>query len=98
MPRTTRRRTHVRLTQSEVRQLGITRRLETEPWNEMTRAANASPNHVAKLDRWISIARNLNPALDDDQLKRLALRKRSEHYRELGRKSGEARRARVTAA
>jgi hypothetical protein len=42
-------------------------RLMTEDWDQMTRAASASPNHVKNLDRWIARAREANPALTDEQ-------------------------------
>lgn len=69
-------------------------RLSSEDWREMTRAARESPNHVANLDRWIKIARQLNPHLDDEQIARLAEKLQKDHYSRMGRISAENRRAR----
>ncbi|HEY1706397.1 MAG TPA: hypothetical protein VGG75_42535 [Trebonia sp.] len=66
-----------------------------EPWDQMTAQANASQNHVGSLERWFNAARAANPALDDVQTARLAERLRADHFRELGKRSGAARRARV---
>ncbi len=71
---------------------GIIARLASEDWYEMTRAANASANHVSSLDRWIARAREANPGLDDSQAGRLAVLLRREHYRRMGRLSVQARR------
>ncbi len=71
---------------------GIIARLASEDWNEMTKAANASANHVSSLDRWIARAREANPSLDDGQAERLAVLLRREHYRRMGRLSAQARR------
>lgn len=59
----------------------------------MTAQASASPRNPANLDRWRAQARKENPALDDEQVERQAERLRSDYYRELGKRSGEARRA-----
>lgn len=42
-------------------------RLMSEYWQKMTRAANASPMHVARRERWLRQAKAGNPSLDDDQ-------------------------------
>jgi hypothetical protein len=48
---------------------GIIARLTAKGGNEMTRAANASINHVNHLDGWGAA----NPSIDDSQAKRLAV-------------------------
>jgi len=74
-------------------------RLITEDWDQMTRAANASANHVRSLDRWIRQAREANPALSDDQAERLAILLRRQHYVRMGQLSARARKlARETQA
>jgi hypothetical protein len=74
-------------------------RLMTEDWNQMTAAANASPNHVASNDRWTRKAREANPALDDDQAYRLGQHLKKQHYVRMAKLSAEARRiARKAAA
>jgi hypothetical protein len=67
-------------------------RLITENWDEMTAAANASPNHVSNADRWTRKAREANPALDDDQAYRLGQHLKRAHYVRMGKLSAEARR------
>ena len=67
-------------------------RLMTEDWNAIPAAANASPNHVKSLDRWVAKAREANPALNDEQAERLGLMLRKAHYVKMGRLSAEARR------
>jgi hypothetical protein len=62
----------------------------------MTEKANASERHVGSLDRWTAQARAANPALDDVQAARLAQQLRAEHFRQLGKRSGEARRAKAS--
>lgn len=57
----------------------------------MTQAANASANHVKSLDRWIAKAKELNPALDDEQAERLGEMLRRDHYRRMGKLSARAR-------
>jgi hypothetical protein len=71
---------------------GMMTRLMTQPWDEMTAAANASANHVKSLDRWIVKAREANPSLSDDQAERLAVMMRKAHYVRMGKLSAEARR------
>ena len=61
-------------------------------WHEMTVPANASPNHVKSLDRWVALAVKANPALNPEQAERLALMMRKAHYVKMGRLSAEARR------
>lgn len=58
----------------------------------MTRAANASPNHVNHLDRWIIRVREANPDVDDGHAERLAIMLRREHYVRVGKLSAQARR------
>lgn len=78
---------------------GAMARLLTEDWNQMTRAANASANHISRLDRWVERARRDNPALSAEQAERLAALLRREHYRRMGKLSAQARRlARQAAA
>ena len=85
--------THGRpLTRSECGEAGITARLLNEDWTEMTKTANASPNHVKSLDRWVAKARETNPSLDDEQAGRLGLMMRKAHYVRMGKLSAEARR------
>jgi prephenate dehydrogenase len=67
-------------------------RLMTQDWHEMAAAANASPNHVSRLDRWVAKAREANPALNDEQAERLGLMMRKAHYVRMGKLSAEARR------
>ena len=71
---------------------GIMARLLTEDWYQMTAAARASDKHVSKPDRWIAKAREANPNLTDEQAERLAERLRTDHYKRMGRLSGQARR------
>jgi len=74
-------------------------RLMTEDWDQMTKAANGSANHVKSLDRWITLARETNPALSDVQAERLAVLMRREHYVRMGKLSARARKlARETQA
>jgi hypothetical protein len=87
--------THVEgrpLTRAECGEAGITARLLTEDWDAMTTAANASPNHISSLDRWVKKARELNPRLDDGQAVRMAERLKKDHYQRMGRLSAAARR------
>jgi len=67
-------------------------RLAAEDWSEMTSAANASSNHVKSLDRWVTKAREANPALNDEQAERLAVMMRKAHYVRMGKLSADARR------
>ena len=71
---------------------GVMARLLTEDWDEMTRAARASSQHVSSLDRWIARAREANPSLSDEQAGRLAEMMRTDHYRRMARLSARARR------
>jgi hypothetical protein len=66
-------------------------RLMSEDWDQMTKAANGSANHVKSLDRWITLARNANPALSDAQAERLAILMRRQHYIRMGKLSVQAR-------
>jgi prephenate dehydrogenase len=66
-------------------------RLMTQDWHEMAAAANASRNHVSKLDRWVAKAREANPSLNDDQAERLGLMMRKAHYVRMGKLSAQAR-------
>jgi hypothetical protein len=68
-------------------------RLEQSDWNELTAAANSSARHVSSLDRWRAKAAAANPALSGEQLDRAAEMLKADFYREIGRRSGEARRA-----
>lgn len=79
------------LTRSECGEAGITARLLREDWTEMTKAALSSANHVSRIERWERIARETNPALDDEQVGRLAETLRRNHYRRMGRLSVAAR-------
>jgi hypothetical protein len=79
------------LTRHECGEAGVMARLLSEDWNEMTAAANASASHVKSLGRWITRAREANPALSDEQAERLAERLRTDHYRRMGRASAAAR-------
>lgn len=83
------------LTRNESARIAVLARLSTEDWAEITRPANESPNHVQNLERWRRIARESNPHLTDTQVERLAVRLRSEHHAEMGRRSGAARRGEV---
>jgi hypothetical protein len=71
---------------------GAIANLMSHDWDEMTRKANASANHVKSLDRWVAKAREANPALNDEQAERLGQMMRTEHYRRMGRLSVAARR------
>ena len=71
---------------------GAMARLMTEDWNAIPAAANASPNHVKSLDRWIGKARKSNPNLSEDQLARLGELLRKAHYVRMGKLSAQARR------
>ena len=79
------------LTRSECGSAGVTARLLSEDWNEMTSAAFASANHVSSLDRWTKKAREANPRLTDEQAERMGEMLRTEHYKRMGRLSGVAR-------
>jgi hypothetical protein len=81
------------LTRQECGELGAMARLKTESWDAMTAAARSSPEHVSSMDRWLRKARESNPNLSDEQAGRLADKLRTEHYREMGRRSVQARRA-----
>lgn len=72
---------------------GIMARLQSESWDDMTRAARASSEHPSSLDRWLKIARQKNPALSDAQATRLAEHLRREHYRKMQVASVKARQA-----
>lgn len=98
MPRPATRVTDRPLTRAECGEAGITARLLAEDWAEMTRAANASANHVKSLDRWIAKVRELNPHLDDGQAERMAERLKKDHYKRMGRLSAQARRTAREAA
>jgi len=71
---------------------GMMTRLMNQDWHEMAAAANASPNHVKSLDRWVTKAREANPSLNDEQASRLAVMMRKAHYVRMGKLSAEARR------
>jgi hypothetical protein len=71
---------------------GMMARLMTENWHEMPAAANASPNHVKSIDRWVARALETNPSLNPEQAERLALMMRKAHYVRMGKLSAEARR------
>jgi hypothetical protein len=71
---------------------GMMTRLMTQDWHQMAAAANASPNHVKSLDRWVAKAREANPSLNDEQAERLGLMMRKAHYVRMGKLSAEARR------
>jgi hypothetical protein len=74
-------------------------RLMTEEWDQMTAAANASPNHVSSAERWTAKAREANPNLSDDQAYRLGQLLKKQHYARMGKLSAQARRlARQAAA
>jgi hypothetical protein len=92
MARSTTRVQADRLTRKESATVANHVRLRTEDWNGMTAAANASPDHVKSLDRWIRKAREENPHLDDAQAERQAERLRRDHYVRMGRLSAEKRR------
>lgn len=74
---------------------GIMARLMSEDWDAMTRAARASSRSVSNLDRWVTKAREANPALSDEQAERLAGMMRREHYVRMGKLSAQARRAKA---
>lgn len=71
---------------------GMMTRLLTENWDEMTAAANASPNHVSSSERWFRKAKEANPALSDEQAARLGEMMRKAHYVRMGKLSAQARR------
>lgn len=79
------------LTHAERGELGMLARLATEDWSAMTAAAQASPRNVKGMDRWRDLARQ-NTHLDDEQVERLAVRLRREHFRRMGQLSAAARR------
>lgn len=70
---------------------GAMARLISEPWDAMTAAANASPNHVSSDERWTRKAREANPALSEEQAYRLGQMMRRQHYVRMGRLSAQAR-------
>ncbi len=70
---------------------GAMARLISEPWDAMTAAANASPNHVSSDERWTRKAREANPALSEDQAYRLGQHLKKAHYVRMGRLSARAR-------
>jgi prephenate dehydrogenase len=70
---------------------GMMARLVTEDWHKMAAAANASPNHVKNLDRWVTKAREANPSLNNEQAERLALMMRKAHYVRMGKLGAQAR-------
>ena len=57
----------------------------------MTAAGRASRKHVNSLERWFEKAKEANPNLTDEQAARLAEKMRLDHFRRMGRLSGEAR-------
>jgi len=67
--------------------------LRNHDWNALTAKANASPNHVKSLDRWIARAREANPGITDEQARQLAVSMRRDHYVRMGKLSAQARRA-----
>jgi hypothetical protein len=71
---------------------GITKRLISENWTEMARPAFTAEKHVKGMKRWRDLARKENPALDDEQVERLAAMLRTQHFSEMGRRSGASRR------
>lgn len=96
MPRTAHvryARKQARYTREEAGRKAINARLASEDWREMTARASASPRNPAGLERWRAQAREQNPSLDDEQVERQAERLRSAYFSELGKRSGEARRA-----
>ncbi len=58
----------------------------------MTAAANTSPRHPNRLDRYVAKAKEANPALTDEQAERLAVMLRRQHYVRMGKLSAQARR------
>jgi hypothetical protein len=78
-------------THAERGQLGILERLATEDWAGMTAAALAAPRNPKGMDRWRELARQ-NEHLNDEQVERLAVMLRREHFRKMGRLSAQARR------
>jgi len=66
-------------------------RLLQEDWHAMTEAANASPEHVANLERWVKRAKAQNPRLTDEQAHRLAVKLKAEFYRRLSEAGVKAR-------
>jgi hypothetical protein len=79
------------LTRRECGEAGILARLLTEDWTGMTAAARAAKKHVNSLERWFEKAKEANPNLTDEQAARLAEKMRLDHFRRMGRLSGEAR-------
>ena len=83
---------------SEIAQIANTARLvRTTDWSDLTSGANSSPNHVKNMDRWRQAVLAENPDLSDAQVDILAERMRTQYYRDLSRKSHEARAAAKTA-
>lgn len=70
---------------------GIMARLATEDRHQMTRAANASANHVKSAERWLRKAREADPTLDDEEVTELAEVLRRDHYVRMGELSAQAR-------
>lgn len=82
-----RRIDHVeKLTRKQITQRAIAARLATESWDDMTKAANSSEQHVRSLARWRKIAAEQNPHLSDSQLDRQAERLRSAYFAGLARR------------
>jgi hypothetical protein len=85
---------HRKLSTTEAATIASHARLKTSNWDDLTRAANASSMHVGSMTRWRVKALESNPALSGVQLDRLALIMKQDFYREIGRRSGLARRIR----
>ena len=88
----------VKLTYHARAQRAVRARLAREDWSAMTARANASPRNVNNMERWRTAAREQNPALNDEQVDRLAEMLRSEYYAGLARRSAATRRERAAAA
>ena len=86
------------LTHAEAATVASHARLMCADWNELTAAANSSTRHVSSLDRWRAKASEANPALRGAQLDRAAEMLKADFYREIGRRSGLARRIKASLA
>jgi hypothetical protein len=72
---------------------GITARLQAEDWTAM-----AAPANRGRWERWLRLAREANPRLDDKQVERLAAHMQREHCAKMARLSAQARRIKAELA
>ena len=68
---------------------GALKRLQAEDWS-----AIAAPANRGRWERWLRLAREANPNLDESQTERLASYMQREHCAKMARLSAQARRIR----